>query len=151
MLYWIGCINGRSTFRWGHFISKASCCMDLRDLCVIKKAKKKALQDELDLTPVRLCSFQQTLFLTEGLSDRDRKAAQSLPDRKPLGPTCFKAQQHTLENDLVNDILLSSSDLKQNFVLSSFYPPLPSYIPSASILSASVLLWVPLKVLPCGG
>lgn len=64
-----------------------------------------------------------------------RKAAQSLPDRKPLRPTCFKAQQHTWENDLVNDILLSSSDLLHNFVLSSFFPLLPSYILSA-------LLWV---------
>lgn len=44
--------------------------MDLRDLCVIKK-EKKTLQDELKLTPARLCSLQQTLFLTEGLSDRE--------------------------------------------------------------------------------
>lgn len=49
--------------------------MDLRNLCVFlkeKKKKKKTLQDELELTPVRLCSLQQTLFLTEGLSDRER-------------------------------------------------------------------------------
>lgn len=45
----------------------------IREVCVIKekKKRKKTLQDELELTPVRLCSLQQTLFLTEGLSDRE--------------------------------------------------------------------------------
>lgn len=44
------------------------------EICVSlkkKKERKKILQDELKLTPVGLCSLQQTLFLTEGLSDRE--------------------------------------------------------------------------------
>lgn len=122
-----------------------------------KKRKKPCRMNSSWLQSGFVHSSRPCFSLKAFLIERDswfqcRKAAQSLPDRKPLRPTCFKAQQHTWENDLVNDILLSSSDLLHNFVLSSFFPPFCLLIYSVLFcgcfrvaLRASVLRGVPLK------